>query len=273
MLGVEEFVVSKEEEGMDSSPLFRISKPKPVSQLMEDIEISISLEWPLNMIIDSALIRKYNVLFRSLLRLKRAKHCLQKDFFSSSIRKTWDVISKDPLLHPVQQKLFSLRVKLTHFVDSLIHYHMERIEDVCENSFNEEHVLTECKDLSQLKKLFEHNINSLLNKCFLSDKTSSSVGSSLNQITSVCQVFQEIYHSFFSQCIFIKGNEQREGSLSFANNCLQAISKIESDFEQRNKFFLSLLSRITANKTRTRQKKLSSNPCNLPFFLFQPSLT
>ncbi|KAG0618391.1 hypothetical protein M758_4G060000 [Ceratodon purpureus] len=86
---------------------------------LDSLRFYYKVAWPLELIIDSNAIKKYNQVMAFLMKVKRAKHALDK-----ACRWTWKNGGGDAAHH--KQRLL-LQQKLMHFVNTLHQYVMDRV--------------------------------------------------------------------------------------------------------------------------------------------------
>lgn len=86
---------------------------------LDSLRFYYKVAWPLELIIDSNAIKKYNQVMTFLMKVKRAKHALDK-----ACRWTWKNGGGDAAHH--KQRLL-LQQKLMHFVNTLHQYVMDRV--------------------------------------------------------------------------------------------------------------------------------------------------
>lgn len=106
--------------GYNTMPL-QVTGRSPTASIdtLDSLRFSYKVAWPLELIIDSNAIKKYNQVMTFLMKVKRAKHALDK-----ACRWTWKNGGGDAAHH--KQRLL-LQQKLMHFVNTLHQYVMDQV--------------------------------------------------------------------------------------------------------------------------------------------------
>uniref|UniRef100_A0A9J8AE09 Gamma-tubulin complex component n=1 Tax=Cyprinus carpio carpio TaxID=630221 RepID=A0A9J8AE09_CYPCA len=129
-------------------------KKQPVNNL-DGLTLSYKVPWPVDIVISSECQKIYNQVFLLLLQIKWAKYSLDTLRFSVAAKKqeggqSEESQAKEPVNQQIH-RMFLLRVKLMHFVNSLHNYIMTRILHSTGLEF--QHQVQEAKDLDQLIKI------------------------------------------------------------------------------------------------------------------------
>uniref|UniRef100_UPI00398EA9F9 gamma-tubulin complex component 5 isoform X2 n=1 Tax=Pristiophorus japonicus TaxID=55135 RepID=UPI00398EA9F9 len=156
-----------------------VKKALPVHSI-DGLTLSYKVPWPVDIVISSECQKIYNQVFILLLQIKWAKYSLdvlrfdepieanekpQAGLFENSDR------SFEALKTPVGlqiHRMFLLRVKLMHFVNSLHNYIMTRILHSTGLEF--QHQIEEAKDLDQLIKIHYRYLSTIYDRCLLREK-------------------------------------------------------------------------------------------------------
>uniref|UniRef100_A0A9J7XAQ5 Gamma-tubulin complex component n=1 Tax=Cyprinus carpio carpio TaxID=630221 RepID=A0A9J7XAQ5_CYPCA len=132
-------------------------KKQPVNNL-DGLTLSYKVPWPVDIVISSECQKIYNQVFLLLLQIKWAKYSLDTLRFSdltvAAKKQEGGQSEESQAKEPVNQqihRMFLLRVKLMHFVNSLHNYIMTRILHSTGLEF--QHQVQEAKDLDQLIKI------------------------------------------------------------------------------------------------------------------------
>uniref|UniRef100_A0A672QNI5 Gamma-tubulin complex component n=1 Tax=Sinocyclocheilus grahami TaxID=75366 RepID=A0A672QNI5_SINGR len=139
-------------------------KKQPVNNL-DGLTLSYKVPWPVDIVISSECQKIYNQVFLLLLQIKWAKYSLDTLRFSGS--QSEESTAKEPINQQIH-RMFLLRVKLMHFVNSLHNYIMTRILHSTGLEF--QHQVQEAKDLDQLIKIHYRYLSTIHDRCLLSKK-------------------------------------------------------------------------------------------------------
>ncbi|XP_075056188.1 gamma-tubulin complex component 5 isoform X3 [Mixophyes fleayi] len=204
-----------------------VKKKLPVHTL-DGIVLSYKVPWPVDIVISSECQKIYNQIFLLLLLIKWAKYSLDVLQFNELVNTTEKESPKKDfgseqqlishLISPAEPKkqlihrMFLLRVKLMHFVNSLHNYMMTR------------HQVEEAKDLDQLIKIHYRYLSTIHDRCLLREKV-SSVKEAIMKVMNVVLMFADRWHAGL-------GAWKAE-----------SIMKMESDFTNCHKFLVKVLNK------------------------------
>ena len=171
-------------------------------QSAASIYLHYEMDWPLTIIFDSKAEEKYNAIFSFLLQVKRAVWSLeqlriaelwrgdarddtQDDFATpEAIRTTLE--SQQPAT-AVRQKMYVLRVKLLHFVQSFHVYIMTRILHSSGLEFKAQ--VSEAKDFDEIVTIHLDFLEKVYDRCLLSPKVGFAK-EAITRILNLCLNFQ-----------------------------------------------------------------------------------
>uniref|UniRef100_A0A672QNL2 Gamma-tubulin complex component n=1 Tax=Sinocyclocheilus grahami TaxID=75366 RepID=A0A672QNL2_SINGR len=162
-------------------------KKQPVNNL-DGLTLSYKVPWPVDIVISSECQKIYNQVFLLLLQIKWAKYSLDTLRFSDLTvaaktqegSQSEESTAKEPINQQIH-RMFLLRVKLMHFVNSLHNYIMTRILHSTGLEF--QHQVQEAKDLDQLIKIHYRYLSTIHDRCLLREKVS---GKYTGQKMSLC---------------------------------------------------------------------------------------
>uniref|UniRef100_A0A672QNK8 Gamma-tubulin complex component n=1 Tax=Sinocyclocheilus grahami TaxID=75366 RepID=A0A672QNK8_SINGR len=151
-------------------------KKQPVNNL-DGLTLSYKVPWPVDIVISSECQKIYNQVFLLLLQIKWAKYSLDTLRFSDLTvaaktqegSQSEESTAKEPINQQIH-RMFLLRVKLMHFVNSLHNYIMTRILHSTGLEF--QHQVQEAKDLDQLIKIHYRYLSTIHDRCLLREKLS-----------------------------------------------------------------------------------------------------
>ncbi|XP_075708686.1 gamma-tubulin complex component 5 isoform X2 [Rhinoderma darwinii] len=215
-----------------------LAKKKLPVQTLDGLVLSYKVPWPVDIVISSECQKIYNQIFLLLLLIKWAKYSLDvlqfNELVSTSEKESLKAESgSEPqllphLVTPTEPKeqqihrMFLLRVKLMHFVNSLHNYMMTRILHSTGLEF--QHQVEEAKDLDQLIKIHYRYLSTIHDRCLLREKV-SSVKEAIMKVMNVVLMFADRWHAGF-------GAWKAE-----------SILKMESDFTNCHKFLVKVLNK------------------------------
>ena len=214
----------------------RTSKNVSNVQSVDVIYLRYAMKWPLTIIFDSKAEETYNAVFSFLLQVKRAlwslerlriKDLLKKSTVSSEQEPPDDVTvyrSKQPH-DPASftQKMYILRMRLLHFVQSFHTYIMTRILHSSGLEFKEK--LAEAKDFEEILIYHQEFLEKVFDRCLLSPK----VGFAKEAITRILNL------SLNFQCQWDLGL----GSVKQSD-----VEAIEHEFDKCSHFIQSFLNNL-----------------------------
>uniref|UniRef100_A0A8C9AX71 Gamma-tubulin complex component n=1 Tax=Phocoena sinus TaxID=42100 RepID=A0A8C9AX71_PHOSS len=159
------------------------AKKKLPVHILDGLTLSYKVPWPVDIVISLECQKIYNQVFLLLLQIKWAKYSLDVLLFgelASPAEKPQlegllggqdTAANFGPQREPVRQqihRMFLLRVKLMHFVNSLHNYIMTRILHSTGLEF--QHQVEEAKDLDQLIKIHYRYLSTIHDRCLLREK-------------------------------------------------------------------------------------------------------
>ncbi|KAB1279047.1 Gamma-tubulin complex component 5 [Camelus dromedarius] len=162
------------------------AKKKLPVHILDGLTLSYKVPWPVDIVISLECQKIYNQVFLLLLQIKWAKYSLdvllfgelaspaEKPQLKEGLSCDQDTAAQfGPQKKPVRQqihRMFLLRVKLMHFVNSLHNYIMTRILHSTGLEF--QHQVEEAKDLDQLIKIHYRYLSTIHDRCLLREKVS-----------------------------------------------------------------------------------------------------
>lgn len=210
-------------ENIDSS-----KKKNPVTN-MEVLTLSYKVPWPVDIVISSECQKIYNQIFLLLLQVKWAKYSLDTLRFSDITEFTkklegpvWEVSKFQEQIGQQIHRLYLLRVKLMHFVNSIHNYIMTRILHSTGLEF--QHQVQEAKDLDQLIKIHYRYLSTIHDRCLLREKI-SFLKEAIMKVLNLALMF----------------SDRRQAGLSGLS--IESIDKIESDFNNCHLFLVMVLNK------------------------------
>ncbi|XP_018102627.1 gamma-tubulin complex component 5 isoform X2 [Xenopus laevis] len=215
-----------------------LAKKKLPVHTLDGLILSYKVPWPVDIVISSECQKIYNQVFLLLLLIKWAKYSLDVLQFNELGNASENESTKEgatvepfplpPLTSPSEPKgqqihrMFLLRVKLMHFVNSLHNYLMTRILHSTGLEF--QHQVEEAKDLDQLIKIHYRYLSTIHDRCLLREKV-SSVKEAIMKVLNVVLMFADRWHAGL-------GAWKKE-----------SIVKMESDFTNCHKFLVKVLNK------------------------------
>ncbi|XP_054066911.1 gamma-tubulin complex component 5 isoform X1 [Rissa tridactyla] len=162
------------------------AKKKLPVHTLDGLTLSYKVPWPVDIVISLECQKIYNQVFLLLLQIKWAKYSLDVLRFDELVCAAETPQVKEgtlleqgtlPLFGPQTEsikqqihRMFLLRVKLMHFVNSLHNYIMTRILHSTGLEF--QHQVEEAKDLDQLIKIHYRYLSTIHDRCLLREKVS-----------------------------------------------------------------------------------------------------
>ncbi|KAM4702179.1 gamma-tubulin complex component 5 isoform 2-T2 [Discoglossus pictus] len=215
-----------------------LAKKKLPVHTLDGIILSYKVPWPVDIVISSECQKIYNQVFLLLLLIKWAKYSLDvlqfNDLVSVPEKESPNegaVFEQPPVnritspMEPQEQqvhRMFLLRVKLMHFVNSLHNYMMTRILHSTGLEFQNQ--VEEAKDLDQLIKIHYRYLSTIHDRCLLREKV-SSVKEAIMKVMNVVLMFADRWHAGL-------------GAWK-----MESILKMESDFTNCHKFLVKVLNK------------------------------
>ncbi|XP_058522487.1 gamma-tubulin complex component 5 isoform X3 [Ochotona princeps] len=215
------------------------AKKKLPVHILDGLTLSYKVPWPVDIVISLECQKIYNQVFLLLLQIKWAKYSLDVLLFgelASSAEKPplkeglpgeRDLgaalgAQKEPPVRQQIHRLFLLRVKLMHFVNSLHNYIMTRILHSTGLEF--QHQVEEAKDLDQLIKIHYRYLSTIHDRCLLREKV-SFVKEAIMKVLNLALMFAE-------------GWQAGLGAWR-----MESIEKMESDFKNCHMFLVTILNK------------------------------
>nr|KAF6394794.1 tubulin gamma complex associated protein 5 [Molossus molossus] len=211
------------------------AKKKLPVHILDGLTLSYKVPWPVDIVISSECQKIYNQVFLLLLQIKWAKYSLDVLLFGELAEKPplqegllsgQDMAAQfGPQKKPVRQqihRMFLLRVKLMHFVNSLHNYIMTRILHSTGLEF--QHQIEEAKDLDQLIKIHYRYLSTIHDRCLLREKV-SFVKEAIMKVLNLALMFAD-------------GWQAGLGAWQ-----MESIEKMESDFKNCHMFLVTILNK------------------------------
>uniref|UniRef100_A0A674EA36 Gamma-tubulin complex component n=1 Tax=Salmo trutta TaxID=8032 RepID=A0A674EA36_SALTR len=200
-----------------------VRKKQPVNNL-DGLTLSYKVPWPVDIVVSSECQRIYNQVFLLLLQIKWAKYSLDTLTFSG--RSSYlGVLGHRDYGEPINQqihRMFLLRVKLMHFVNSLHNYIVTRILHSTGLEF--QHQVQEAKDLDQLIKIHYRYLSTIHDRCLLREKV-SFVKEAIMKVLNLVLIFSDRWQ------------------VGFGAWKIGSIDKMESDFKNCHMFLVTILNK------------------------------
>uniref|UniRef100_A0A8C5M2Q4 Gamma-tubulin complex component n=1 Tax=Leptobrachium leishanense TaxID=445787 RepID=A0A8C5M2Q4_9ANUR len=213
-----------------------LAKKKLPVHTLDGLLLSYKVPWPVDIVISSECQKIYNQIFLLLLLIKWAKYSLDVLQFNELVKAAETESPAEGAEHPPPSsiippdepkgqeihRMFLLRVKLMHFVNSLHNYMMTRILHSTGLEF--QHQVEEAKDLDQLIKIHYRYLSTIHDRCLLREKV-SSVKEAIMKVMNVVLMFAERWQAGL-------------GAWK-----MDSIMKMESDFTNCHKFLVKVLNK------------------------------
>uniref|UniRef100_A0AAZ3S1X5 Gamma-tubulin complex component n=1 Tax=Oncorhynchus tshawytscha TaxID=74940 RepID=A0AAZ3S1X5_ONCTS len=209
-----------------------VRKKQPINNL-DGLTLSYKVPWPVDIVVSSECQRIYNQVFLLLLQIKWAKYSLDTLAFSEVENASEDtsakrlegtpeeVKAKEPINQQIH-RMFLLRVKLMHFVNSLHNYIVTRILHSTGLEF--QHQVQEAKDLDQLIKIHYRYLSTIHDRCLLREKV-SFVKEAIMKVLNLVLIFSDRWQ------------------VGFGAWKIESIDKMESDFKNCHMFLVTILNK------------------------------
>ncbi|KAI7807663.1 gamma-tubulin complex component 5 [Triplophysa rosa] len=203
-------------------------KKQPVNNL-DGLTLSYKVPWPVDIVISSECQKIYNQVFLLLLQIKWAKYSLDtlrfSDLTAAAKKQEGSQSEESTTKEPINQqihRMFLLKVKLMHFVNSLHNYIMTRILHSTGLEF--QHQVQEAKDLDQLIKIHYRYLSTIHDRCLLREKV-SFVKEAIMKVLNLVLIFSDRWQAGF-------------GAWK-----IESIDKMESDFKNCHMFLVTILNK------------------------------
>uniref|UniRef100_A0A452RJA8 Gamma-tubulin complex component n=1 Tax=Ursus americanus TaxID=9643 RepID=A0A452RJA8_URSAM len=214
------------------------TKKKLPVHILDGLTLSYKIPWPVDIVISLECQKIYNQVFLLLLQIKWAKYSLDVLLFGELastagkpqlreglLREQDTTAQFGPQKEPIRQqihRMFLLRVKLMHFVNSLHNYIMTRILHSTGLEF--QHQVEEAKDLDQLIKIHYRYLSTIHDRCLLREKV-SFVKEAIMKVLNLALMFAD-------------GWQAGLGAWQ-----MESIEKMESDFKNCHMFLVTILNK------------------------------
>ncbi|XP_062484607.1 gamma-tubulin complex component 5 isoform X2 [Pezoporus occidentalis] len=214
------------------------AKKKLPVHTLDGLTLSYKVPWPVDIVISLECQKIYNQVFLLLLQIKWAKYSLDVLRFDELVCAAENPQVKEgtslqqgmlPLFSPQPEnikqqihRMFLLRVKLMHFVNSLHNYIMTRILHSTGLEF--QHQVEEAKDLDQLIKIHYRYLSTIHDRCLLREKV-SFVKEAIMKVLNLVLMFADRWQAGL-------------GAWK-----MESIEKMESDFKNCHMFLVTVLNK------------------------------
>ncbi|XP_054255353.1 gamma-tubulin complex component 5 [Indicator indicator] len=214
------------------------AKKKLPVHTLDGLTLSYKVPWPVDIVISLECQKIYNQVFLLLLQIKWAKYSLDVLRFDELVCAAENPQVKEgpsleqgtlpvfgPQTESIKQqihRMFLLRVKLMHFVNSLHNYIMTRILHSTGLEF--QHQVEEAKDLDQLIKIHYRYLSTIHDRCLLREKV-SSVKEAIMKVLNLVLMFADRWQAGL-------------GAWK-----MESIEKMESDFKNCHMFLVTVLNK------------------------------
>ncbi|KAM6178956.1 gamma-tubulin complex component 5 [Rhynchocyon petersi] len=215
-----------------------VAKKKLPVNILDGLTLSYKVPWPVDIVISLECQKIYNQVFLLLLQIKWAKYSLDVLLFGDLTSTAGKPQFKEEPFHEqsmnaklgppkesVRQqihRMFLLRVKLMHFVNSLHNYIMTRILHSTGLEF--QHQVEEAKDLDHLIKIHYRYLSTIHDRCLLREKV-SFVKEAIMKVLNLALMFAD-------------GWQAGRGAWK-----MESIEKMESDFKNCHMFLVTILNK------------------------------
>ncbi|XP_023803061.1 gamma-tubulin complex component 5, partial [Cyanistes caeruleus] len=214
------------------------AKKKLPVHTLDGLTLSYKVPWPVDIVISLECQKIYNQVFLLLLQIKWAKYSLDVLRFDELVSAAENSQNKEatsleqgtlPVFGPQKEnikqqihRMFLLRVKLMHFVNSLHNYIMTRILHSTGLEF--QHQVEEAKDLDQLIKIHYRYLSTIHDRCLLREKV-SFVKEAIMKVLNLVLMFADRWQAGL-------------GAWK-----MESIEKMESDFKNCHMFLVTVLNK------------------------------
>ncbi|XP_030427179.1 gamma-tubulin complex component 5 isoform X2 [Gopherus evgoodei] len=214
------------------------AKKKLPVHTLDGLTLSYKVPWPVDIVISLECQKIYNQVFLLLLQIKWAKYSLDVLRFDELVNATEKPQLKEgpqleqetvpqfgsqtELIKQQIHRMFLVRVKLMHFVNSLHNYIMTRILHSTGLEF--QHQVEEAKDLDQLIKIHYRYLSTIHDRCLLREKV-SFVKEAIMKVLNLVLIFADRWQAGL-------------GAWK-----MESIEKMESDFKNCHMFLVTVLNK------------------------------
>ncbi|XP_006135890.2 gamma-tubulin complex component 5 isoform X1 [Pelodiscus sinensis] len=214
------------------------AKKKLPVHTLDGLTLGYKVPWPVDIVISLECQKIYNQVFLLLLQIKWAKYSLDVLRFDELVSATEKPQLKDgpqleqetvphfgaqtDMIKQQIHRMFLLRVKLMHFVNSLHNYIMTRILHSTGLEF--QHQVEEAKDLDQLIKIHYRYLSTIHDRCLLREKV-SFVKEAIMKVLNLVLMFADRWQAGLGAWR------------------MESIEKMESDFKNCHMFLVTVLNK------------------------------
>ncbi|XP_026506229.1 gamma-tubulin complex component 5 [Terrapene carolina triunguis] len=214
------------------------AKKKLPVHTLDGLTLSYKVPWPVDIVISLECQKIYNQVFLLLLQIKWAKYSLDVLRFDELVNATekpqlkegpqleQEIVpqfgSQTEFIKQQIHRMFLLRVKLMHFVNSLHNYIMTRILHSTGLEF--QHQVEEAKDLDQLIKIHYRYLSTIHDRCLLREKV-SFVKEAIMKVLNLVLMFADRWQAGLGAWR------------------MESIEKMESDFKNCHMFLVTVLNK------------------------------
>lgn len=190
---------------------------------LDVLNFTYKVSWPLDLIVNTEALKKYNQVMGFLLKVKRAKFILDQT-------RKWMWKDKGRAGHNFKQQLI-VEQKLLHFVDAFHQYVMDRVyhsawTELCDG-------MASATTLDEVMEVHEAYLSSIQRQCFVaSDKLWSLIASRVKTILGLALDFHNI-----KQTLSTAGTAS-----AVRTRCEMEVDRIEKQFDECVVFLLRILS-------------------------------
>ncbi|GJM95261.1 hypothetical protein PR202_ga11973 [Eleusine coracana subsp. coracana] len=190
---------------------------------LDVLNFTYKVSWPLDLIVNTEALKKYNQVMGFLLKVKRAKFVLDQT-------RKWMWKDKGRIGHNFKQQLI-VEQKLLHFVDAFHQYVMDRVyhsawTELCDG-------MASATTLDEVMEVHEAYLSSIQRQCFVaSDKLWALIASRVKTILGLALDFHNI-----QQTLSTGGTAS-----TVRTRCEMEVDRIEKQFDECVVFLLRILS-------------------------------
>ncbi|KAL6623488.1 hypothetical protein ACP70R_033367 [Stipagrostis hirtigluma subsp. patula] len=190
---------------------------------LDVLNFTYKVSWPLDLIVNTEALKKYNQVMGFLLKVKRAKFVLDET-------RKWMWKGKGRTAHNFKQHLI-VEQKLLHFVDAFHQYVMDRVyhsawTELCDG-------MASATTLDEVMEVHEAYLSSVQRQCFVaSDKLWALIASRVKTILGLALDFHNI-----QQTLITGGTAP-----AVRARCEMEVDRIEKQFDECVVFLLRILS-------------------------------
>ncbi|XP_062202165.1 uncharacterized protein LOC133904695 [Phragmites australis] len=190
---------------------------------LDMLNFTYKVSWPLDLIVNTEALKKYNQVMGFLLKVKRAKFVLDET-------RKWMWKGRGRTAHNFKQQLI-VEQKLLHFVDAFHQYVMDRVyhsawTELCDG-------MASATTLDEVMEVHEAYLSSIQRQCFVaSDKLWALIASRVKTILGLALDFHNV-----EQTLSTGGTAP-----AVRTRCEMEVDRIEKQFDECVVFLLRILS-------------------------------